>query len=202
MKVETYEVTEHDEHGAEMQDAEQTLAIIEACGLDGQRQFLKPKEQGEVATVPFRVMTSEELLVYGVLMPKKSNVLTYKDSLIPIRVLGLIALYRDAFVKLEVWHPESAADIMTDPILVGYLDNAPNAPPYMLARWGECLDSLPVLKARASVIAKKRAIAACHEIIAQLETHVAKVGAVPDETYLDLYTTEMPWFYYNARLSR
>lgn len=89
MKSETFEITEVREETVEQSD--EAMALIESLGLQGQ---LPKKQAGETQTsirCPYRVVSKEEMFVYGQLYPQHTDVHAYSDGPIPVEVLKTLA---------------------------------------------------------------------------------------------------------------
>lgn len=163
--VETFEATESET----LEDIDQVQALVDELGLEGQQALVHPS--GE--RLAFREMTAEEAQVYHLLLPVEAKLNDYDFGPIPVRVLQVIKEVRRHFTPCDdveivqadgttkkvddrtglfVWHPRSAAD--KDPLLVGLKQADPTEPygqskTYILARWGEVLESYNVLRERA-----------------------------------------------------
>lgn len=141
MKVETYEI---DEVRPDCQDDKtELLALAEQLGLKGQRKLLSTET---VTTFPYRVMTEEEDRVYSTLLGAKVELAEFQESVIPIRVMQ-VAAHASEYEQtrhLVVWFSRSDKD----PLLVG--QKGPyEGPHFLLARWGDVLDSMAILKEKA-----------------------------------------------------
>ena len=157
MQIETFELQEVTDQGVE-QSAE-AVAICEKLGLSGQ---LERGKDASGTRFSYRKMTALEGRVYGVLCPRKTEIAKYSDEPIPLRVLQVAAHGREMFDTLEIWHPDNA-DIkdpvlvgIKDPVLVGIKGTSWSGERYILARWGEVLDSLDVLKSMAAKIVRSK----------------------------------------------
>lgn len=161
MLVETYEVTELTADLKPECDAE-ALALIESLNLNGQMDLATRSDDGAAKRNPYRHMTREEALVYGLLLPKKTKIADYADGMIPLRVLQVAAHAKEHFTELWVWSPASAAD--KDPLLVGMTKQPiPGMPSHytrdtewLLARWGDVLLPFPELIKQAAVRAREK----------------------------------------------
>jgi hypothetical protein len=141
MMVETFEATEGTENLDEIQD------LIDELGLEGQQKLVHPSGERN----PFREMTLEENLVYKTLLPKEIALAAYDRGAIPRRVLEIARDNQRHFTELHVWCPLSLKD--KDPLLLGVNVNPERTwerKYFMLARWGEALESYEVLKERAA----------------------------------------------------
>lgn len=165
MLVETYEIERADEETLNAIRDGEAKQLIESLGLTGQEKFYNGET---LEAIPYRKMTKQESVVFKQLCPQECSVESYKDGLIPLRVLQVYQHARslEFFDKgFQVWYPESA-DIK-DPFLVGlktgereYITEL-----YILARWGEELLSFDQMKEcaekvyRSKLAAKLRSIA-------------------------------------------
>lgn len=178
MNVETYEVEEtKNELGIMAADAE-AQELIEKLGLSGQNSLLN---QETCTRFPYRKMTKAERLVFALLFPERESLASYKDSIIPIRVLQVAAFVKDfkgaPCHDLKVWHCGSAKE---DPLLVGHTSEY-GGEFYLLARWGDALPSFDDLaeKARALWTAKAKS---------KIQNEIAKWNQ--DEANLESLATE------------
>lgn len=160
MQVETFECVET---AAEPIEAtEEAIGLIESLGLTGQNVFVRGKEETGTARdqrCPYREITAEERFVYLTLCPKESSLKNYSASPIPLRVLQIAAHANGLgmFNRLVVWDRESVA--VKDPVLVamtGEYEWSTNNKTFILARWGEELETFAVLLKRACEGARER----------------------------------------------
>lgn len=175
MQVETFECRET---AAEPIEAcEEALDLIEQLGLAGQKELTAKKDEGQpAARCPYREITTEEAFVYGVLCPKKSPLKNYKASPIPLRVLQIAAHANSLglFKELEVW--DKASVELKDPVLVAHTGNPRYTwenKTFILARWGEVLETFSVLMTRA--LEAKRT-----QVIQRLESVTSKAKMLLD----------------------
>lgn len=161
MQVETYETlsVDVDADGTVINEvvSEEALALITALGLEGQQALVQREDvDGETveSRIPYRRMTGEEKAIFATLFPVKTPIEKYKGDAIPLRVLQVAAHAKDCDLRLSVLHP--ATDIrLNDPILIGERgkmnswSNQLAAETYLLARWGDALDDLDTLRAKA-----------------------------------------------------
>jgi len=157
MLVETFECQETAAEPIEA--SEEAIRLIEELELDGQKSILLPNV-GEVSTsirMPYPQATAEQVFVFRVLCPQNYPLKKYNRTPLPLRVLQ-IASHAKAlgfFGEIVVW--DAADPSVKDPILIGTKDNAEwswREDVYLLARWGEELESWPTLLRRA--LEKKR----------------------------------------------
>jgi hypothetical protein len=136
MLVETYEVTET--VAGVIEDKEAVVKLCTELGLASQLEILNP-EKTEVC--PYRLMSEEEYFIYGTLLKSHIKVTSYENP-IPLRVLQVFAHAKTFFSEFEVWH----SPIHVDPLLVAKRSYDKY---YLLARWGDVLESLDKLKIKA-----------------------------------------------------
>ena len=143
--VETFECSET--AGEPIEATEEAIGIIEKMGLSGQQKLLKPDSR---VRCPYREMTADERFVYGELCPNKVKLADYDASPIPLRVLQIAAHAEslEMFKVLEVWDRETVTE--KDPVLVAHTaDSTWDRKTFILARWGEALETFAVLLSRA-----------------------------------------------------
>lgn len=172
VQVETFECSET---AAEPIEAtEEAIQIIEQLGLDGQRELVAPlKREGFDQRCPYREITAEERFVYSVLCPTRVKIKDYKASPMPVRVLQIAAHAQSLglFDHLEVW---DRIDVTVhDPVLVAHTEEhewrAGNKL-FILARWGDELETFSVLLKRAVDSYREKLIASAQEALAQVTT--------------------------------
>lgn len=157
MQVETFECSETKEETPAM--TEEAKALIEELGMEGQKALVTPNTSGDDKRCPYRMMTRDEWFTYGVLCPEVYELKSYAASTVPLRVLQVAAHAKSLgfFKKIVVWDRASAE--VVDPVLVGMThDSSSRYDPkgcYILARWGETLETFPTLLKQA--LAEKRA---------------------------------------------
>lgn len=148
MQVETFEQTEVAGGKLEDENSPEALALIESLGLKGQQKMMKKNEEGDTIRSPYRLMTVREKRVYQTLFPKTVDVEDYRDSMVPLRVLQVIAHAQKLgiFGRIDVWCEN---DKPRDPVLVGVMKEGHEEHHHILARWGDALESFEVLVKRA-----------------------------------------------------
>lgn len=164
MEIETYEITEANETG-KVDDYEQVKELTEKLQLEGQSVFF----QGEKKVLfPYRKITKQESLVYSTVLSDKTRVEKFQESVIPLRVLQVIAHARELnyYDYLEVWHCPNAD--LKDPLLVGVKGTEYSGERHILARWGEVLESFETLSKMALIHLKKEARASYDKELAEL----------------------------------
>lgn len=179
MIVETYELPEIAEQAPE--DAAECAKMAESLGLSGQKQYLAAPD---APACPYRLVTAEEAFVYGELCPKSVRIERYADGPIPLRIMQVIAHAKTlpVFAFLEVWCPATAAE--KDPVLIGRSDahdwhRAPNSS-YLLARWGDELETFAVLMERAKQRAAARLRLAWEKIASTARERLASIETCVD----------------------
>lgn len=185
MQVQTYEVEEiTGELGIMAADAE-SIELCEKLGLAGQKKLSDPQTG---TRVPYREITAEEKAIFEACFPNKTKLEDYSDGIIPLRVLQIVSHCKESemFSSYQVWHPQRG---QTDPVLVAFRSHRPpgwsfdTTSTYLLARWGDALDSIDVLREKAKKIlvvkwgsklqsAKSEAEQAIANIDARVNEHV------------------------------
>lgn len=160
MKIETYEIEEINSSEASVMAADgESAELIEKLGLAGQRELINP-ESGTRFQYPR--MTKLQTLVFETCFPVKTKLDAFRHEIIPLRVLQVAAFCRDfqqtAF--LEVWH---TAIPKQDPILVGRKESY-SSENYLLARWGDSLDTFEQLIEKARPILKAKCVARLNKL--------------------------------------
>lgn len=191
--VETFECpevsTEHPEVTAE------AMMLIERLGLKGQEKLNTKTDAGDEVRCPYRVMTREEMFVYGVLCPRKTDENEYGEEPIPLRVLQVLAHAHSLqyFEGFQIWHRESST--VQDPVLVGTWRGRRNGrgwdetETYILARWGEVLEAFGDLKKKAVTLHRQARLQKLAEIQNEVEAAIRSTKSA--ETFA---STSLPWF--------
>lgn len=173
MQVETFECVETASEPIEA--SEEAIGLIESLGLAGQKELICKPEEKPSTRCPYREMTAEEAFVYGVLCPDKSPLGKYKASPIPLRVLQIAAHANSLgiFKDLEVWDRESVT--VKDPVLVAYNGDRYkwDRKLFILARWGEELETFATLLKRAVAIKREQFTEALEGIRASIDAQIA-----------------------------
>jgi hypothetical protein len=184
IQVETFEQEDsyHGEASQMVADVE-AIKLIDELGLEGQKELCNPEKQ---TRSPFRVMTREELAVYQTICPEVAEVNKYKNEAIPLRVLQVLAYAKSEecpikFNKLQIWSVASA--VIKDPLLVGVVEpRAWEYHYYLLARWGEELDSFSNLLKKALEIKRAKRLKALKKVITECNTAIATIDEFNDVT--------------------
>lgn len=182
MQVETFECVETASEPIEA--SEEALSLIESLGLDGQKQLTVASPSGFAARFPYRQITVDEMFAYKSLCPVEVELSRYNNSAIPLRVLQIAAHAKSLnfLHKLCVWDRESAA--VKDPVLIGYQKHPQydwmNGPAFILARWGEELETFPVLLKRAISSVRERLAGEAEKLVLKLkastDSEILKAG--------------------------
>lgn len=160
MQVETYDQKEMSSDGIRDSD-EETIELINELELTGQQELIS----SEGLVVPWRLLTKEETVIYGLLCPEKTELADYKEEAIPLRVLHIAKLAKPDFDYLFVLHPESSQ--IKDPVLIGVKGSKYSTDRYILARWGDHLAPLVDLAKQALQVWKSKIQSACCRIVAE-----------------------------------
>lgn len=171
MQVEVFELEGWDVPAEQraIEDVE-TKELIESLGLKGQQTFISGET---LERFPYRKMTKDEFFVYSSMCPEKTAVESYSGELIPVRVLRVLQFAKSdlcpiKFTSFQIWHPEEMK--VKDPVLVGIKRNSYwQEEIYILARWGEVLDTVENLYPVAKQMALRRYNRALDAIRAKVE---------------------------------
>lgn len=181
MQVETYEVEEiNGELGNMAADAE-AQELIEKLGLCGQRELLNPET---CTRFPYRLMTPVEHKVYSLSFPQRDKLEDFRVGIIPVRVLQVAAFVKenapaDMTAGLYVWHCGSAKE---DPLLVGHTQSY-GGKFYLLARWGDALESFEKLTEKAKKIWMIKAKAKLEKSISSIREDLASMDSITEELF-------------------
>lgn len=174
MLVETFECQETAEEPIEA--AEEAIGLIESLGLEGQKTLLSPKEQ---LRSPYRKIRKDETFVYRTICPVEVSLAQYEASPIPLRVLQIAAHAKslNLYKGFWVW---SQAGAEKDPVLVASDKEKDwdKGEIYILARWGEELETFAVLLERAVEMVRKKTLQ-------QLKELESTIKAASDQTVID-----------------
>ena len=144
MQIETYEITESTQN---MEEAEAHKEIAESLGLEKQTAL-----HSEKSVNTYRKMTDQEVFTYGTLFPVETDISVY-DEFIPVRVLQVLAHFKETVPEYDtfvVLHNRS----IPDPVLIAtrYSFYSTGTNDYILARWGDALESLDSLTKKAKEV--------------------------------------------------
>jgi len=171
MQVETFECQET---AAEPIEAtEEAVSLIEQMGLEGQLELVRPKSDSKpAARCPYRQITAEESFVYRTICPRVFPLNKYNSAPIPLRVLQIAAHAKSLNIctRFEVW--DKSQDEVKDPVLIGVVGGNYDwevKSRFILARWGEVLETFSVLLKRAIGTHREKLIAEAQAIAKQAE---------------------------------
>lgn len=159
-KIELFTTLEEYTGNPEQDDAaaRRALALAQELDLEGQLGLFG-QDIASPVQFPFRPMRKDEELVYSIILPEKTALERYADERIPLRVLELAKTAKKGgfFKELVIWHQ---AKVTPDPLLVGMRAINPawtwSLTPFIIARWGDVLDSFATLSDRACAIWKAK----------------------------------------------
>lgn len=188
--IETFECSETAHEPIEA--AEEAIALMEELGLAGQQELIRPKGDKPAARCPYREITKEEAFAYSVLCPTHVALERYKASPIPLRVLQVAAHAKSLglFKSLEVWDRESVE--IKDPVLVAIAENKERyweRTTYILARWGEELETFSVLLKRAINAKREQFTDAVDRITGQVMAEKSRIASMSNEEIIELGAT-------------
>ena len=148
MQIETYEIEEikNSEASTMAADAE-AIELITKLGLDGQQKLIDPIT---ATRFPYPALSKVQKLIYSTNFPVAEEVTKFSNEIIPLRVLQVIAFCRDfeQTRHMEIWHTGVA---QKDPVLIGRKERYSGVV-YILARWGNALESFESLTQKAEPI--------------------------------------------------
>lgn len=174
MQVETFECSET---AAEPIEAtEEAVALMEKLGLAGQMQLVTRADGTPDKRCPYREITQEERFVYRVLCPESFKLHEYRASPIPLRVLQIAAHANELglFKRFIVWDKVDAA--VNDPVLIAATEDyewASGNRTFILARWGEVLETFATLKQQALTAFR-------HQLLQSVEKVRSDIAAATD----------------------
>ena len=181
MQIETYEIEEvySSEVATLAMDAE-AIELCKSLSLDGQMSLTNAET---LTRFQFSVMDRAQQFVFSHCFPQRTPLKEFRSGIIPFRVLQVAASCKDfpQTSYLEVWH---TGDAQKDLLLVGKPD-AYHATFYILARWGEALDSFDELRNSALV----RARVTLASKIAKIKAAVAAYESTMEQRVLEASQT-------------
>jgi len=174
MKVETYEIEEINASEASTMAADsEAIELIEQLGLSGQKTLISP----EAATrFPYPLMSAAQLAVFSTLFPDKVEAKEYRQGIIPLRVLQVIAFCKDLpqCHYLEIWHAHAVKE---DPILVGRAQQY-GSQNYLLARWGDALPTFDEMKVKAALVLAPRLVNEMNRAKAKIDGYISGINEI------------------------
>jgi hypothetical protein len=140
-------------------------------------------------------MTQEEGIIYDILLPKCCKVEEYKEEQIPLRVLQVLSHARslEFFESFQIMYPENAD--VKDPVLVGTKKDGYNDARFILARWGEVLQSIPEL---TEIAMKKYAKQVRASAVKKESEIISKVSAIKKATDEEIYNDQFIEYWQRA----
>lgn len=169
----------------------EAVKILEELGLTAQLDLYKKNDETKQhePSFPFTIASNEQLFVYKSHFPKTVPLEEYNE-LMPFRVLEILKLAKESnkFTFFQVWTTGSGS-YRNDPVLVGVITEGEGwstvAKFYLLACWGDALESYAVLKQKAVDKFKLREMDKIAESILELTQYKAKLekGMIPDGAY-------------------
>lgn len=185
MQVETFECSET---AAEPIEAtEEAIALMESMGMQGQLELIRPKGDKPAARCCYREITAEEFFVYKLLCPTETKLSQYSASPIPLRVLQVAAHAKslELFRELYVWDRESVT--VKDPVLIastGANDWDWQQKRYILARWGEELETFSTLLKRALAAKREQLSEGLKQAVGVIAAAELKIASLTNEEIL------------------
>ena len=148
MQVETYEIESVAFGALDMQEEvqQEVKDLIESLELEGQKELFTKKADGTEDIIPYTKLDGTSLTVWSQYCPDKVGVSKYGGGIIPLRVLQIIshAQQMDWFKGMFIW---SENEYRIDPILIGKTEKDT----YILARWGDALESYEEIVKKAKI---------------------------------------------------
>jgi hypothetical protein len=177
MKVEVFEIEEQDETSDCASIETDAVALIAELGLTGQSKLLVECDGAETR-IPYARMSTAEEAVYQTLFPVATPLDTFEAGLIPVRVLQLVRQARLMFDELVVWHSRYSS---ADPLLIGSRKKGSGSERYLIARWGDSLDSFAVQEKAARAKLKAEYKGRAEEGLARCEAALKSLDALVDK---------------------
>lgn len=170
MKVETFEIFSSIDVDSDVKKEE--IELIRELDLAGQKDM-------ENHTNPYRQMGKDEQFIFERVLDTRTDISKYKESPIPLHVLQIIQHARslNIFMNFSIWHSHRS-----QPILVSLTETY--GKPYILARWGEELDSMEYLKGMAVSMARHKCIGKAKKMKSDIESYMNTIKQLTDEELL------------------
>lgn len=180
MEIETYEIEEVSREPVEA--SLEAVELIERFSLAGQQNLLSPKNE-DIGTIrtPYRIMTADEAFTYQTLCPEQRRIEQYDAQPIPLRVLQVYARAKQVEIFGSFWIWDRSSSAVKDPVLVARREEHAygSGPPFILARWGEELESFPTLRDLALQMQRERLAQSLKSIQSRIST--VQIDALTDE---------------------
>ena len=167
-QVETFECSETASEPIEA--SEEAIGIIDSLGLAGQQSLVSKTDKKD--RCPYRAMRADEAFVYRTICPRSVEIKKYEGSPIPLRVLQIAAHANSLgiFKEMYVWSQEDSTT--KDPVLVAvkhggyeFIDDGL----FILARWGDELETFSTLLKKAIGIARERLMSQARKMLPIVE---------------------------------
>ena len=188
MQVETFECHEVAEETIE--ETEEAVKIINDLGIYGQKNLVYDSYQEGVnkKRVPYRQINADERFVYKMLCPKDYPLEEYNRSSIPLRVLQVLEHARGLcfFDNFVIWDRDEAQ--VKDPVLIGLggSSNTWDRKEYIIARWGDELETFSILLKRAINQKREQMIHAAKSVVMRSEHIVREAESLSSEQLIKL----------------
>jgi hypothetical protein len=179
MQVETYEIEEvKGELGTMAADSE-AIELCQKLGLTGQLSLTDEKTE---TRFPYPKLSAVQSTVFHALFPQETKLEEFSSGIIPLRVLQVAAFCKEQplLKRLVIWHPE---DIRKDPILLGRTAEY-GGDYYLLARWGDALESFEKLQEKALPIIEAQMMEKAAGIRGELEVYERKIKHLAKQAVL------------------
>ena len=191
MQVETFECQETAYEPLEA--SEEALAIAEQLGLEGQKSlFTRREDCQQPSRCPYPEATLEQLQVFQLLCPERTELSRYARTPIPLRVLQVAAHAASIgfFQRLEVW--DRVSQEVSDPVLIGRTSRYEwDGKVHLLARWGETLDAWPLMVKAARCILHTKSLEVAREKMRKLSATLASLQDMPADSIPLDFTVEV-----------
>jgi len=150
MEIETFENTEVAEMAIE--NKTEYEKFVDDLGLKGQKNLTSESKD----ICPYRKMNDDEVFTYTTLFPKVTPLENFEEEVIPIRILQLASHFKSLNITDRTIHIMSPERKEPDPVVIACQYNwRIGTGDYILGRWGDCLESFPILQEKAKKRAKE-----------------------------------------------
>lgn len=184
MQVEVYDMRELNSETLQPEPDQEAIDLARELGLEGQLSRVKSDGTIDIRH-GYEVVTDDQQAVMEELFGAFTAVDRYDDGPIPVRVLKEIAFAREHFDHLLVIHAPGAQ--IDDPILVGVegafyggtkgrsreVFGMGARKVYLIARWGDALQSWAELARQAEQAARTRLLAELRSASTRIATAIA-----------------------------
>lgn len=169
--IETFELGQTGDPTQELEDAEEIKALADELGLKGQKKIFTEED-----VIPFLRLSKADKRIWFTFCPGKHDVEDYEDTVIPLRVLGIIKVcqereyFDDIFIRTESTNSP-------DPIVVGKKGEAW----YLIARWGHALTEWKEIVEAARIKARRAFTAYYQGVIAEAKGNLDSIDGKVDQ---------------------